>query len=189
MVHLLTYTHTNTQSCTRAECEQCSIISSMAEMWLALSHVQSLRSHMKASGIEGQALLGSQATRKLFFTLFSLFHASFFFTPQSKIFPFSISCLSYTIFFSLLLLSFYRPSCNIVHLKSQDHWNVLSDRWVDPGGWDRPTWPIKEEIEVRQTASKWCNNNLLKCNYNAIAIDTFNDRMHMPMWFPNYGPS
>lgn len=72
-------------------------------------------------------------------------------------------------------------------LKCLDHWNVPSKRWADPRGRDRPAQPIKEEIEVRRTASKWCNNNLLKSNYNAIAIDTSNDRMYMPMWFPNYG--
>lgn len=40
---------------------------------------------------------------------------------------------------------------------------------------------IEEEIEVRLSAAKWCNNNLLKCNYIAIAIDTSNDRMSLPV--------
>lgn len=138
--------------------------------------------------LKDKPCLAPMQQENCFSPFFTLSCQPFFYTPIQNLSLLNFLCLPFPSF-SLLLLSFSRPSCNIVHLKSQDHWNVLSDRWVDPGGWDRPTWPIKEEIEVRQTASKWCNNNLLKCNYNAIAIDTFNDRMHMPMWFPNYGPS
>lgn len=36
-------------------------------------------------------------------------------------------------------------------------------------------------------APEWFNNNLLKCNYSAIAIDTCNDRMYLPPRRPNYG--
>lgn len=36
-------------------------------------------------------------------------------------------------------------------------------------------------------APEWFNNDLVKCNYNAIAIDTCNDRMYLPLRLPNYG--
>lgn len=40
---------------------------------------------------------------------------------------------------------------------------------------------------MRGLAPEWFNNNLLKCNYSAIAIDTCNDRMYLPPRRPNYG--
>lgn len=47
--------------------------------------------------------------------------------------------------------------------------------------------PITEEFKVSWSAPEWLNNNLLNCNYNAIAIDTCNDRMYLPLRLPNYG--
>lgn len=105
----------------------------------------------------------------------------------SSVFHQILSAHFFFSFFISFILWHIRLSCNTLQLKMLRPLECSVKEVGGPGGRDRPKWPIKEEIEVRRTASKWCNNNLLKCNYNAIAIDTSNEWMYMPMWFPNYG--